>query len=618
MKRLTSTLILILIIFPTLPIIMDSPEVYSQASTPLPAVGVTLSTSDRVGYGVTGYTSLDGELSIQLYQGVPHQLEVKVMGYKPVVVDVAARNVAGPFPLNVTLEPLALVEGYVTTPDGQPVAGISVSTEYGLTFTDEDGYYAIYVPTNTDVNVSIGELTIYPDKLLELVEGIIIWEELFGEYVPPDFLDYIPIIRPYTSNIYVVSNEVLINVDNPVTQVNITVEFSARIAGTVVFSSGGFIQKGVVSVSGDGWAAVGIIENGSYNVDNNLMNGLANVSISLYGDNWVLTFNQSTQVNINCTLPCETPQNIDFTVPDIVQLSGRLVDRAGRPVANERLIGIFNEGSVLTIMLTDENGFFSGYMPANSNGNLTILVSSFPLLAIPVSSGTTPVNLGDVTIDANIYFITGSITGYDPNDLYWMGTGIAAEATPQLLPVSLTFPGEVYDNGSFKVKVYSNIAIQGFPIDMQFSLKLLSSYRAYLATPVNLGSITSDVANVNISVTVPPTFELRVTVLADGEPPMPQPMKLTRIARYGDMTFNMSVFSDTYVNFASILFIYPDGGELYILLFTIPGSGQYTIMIPSDLLVEPYTISYYSSISNSWEPLPATFGTASKSVDSGD
>lgn len=587
------------------------PPVYSQSGSPIPGAHVEIDYGPDPKYGLEVITNQNGEVILDLYRGVSHDYEVRARGYVAKNGSFPAVNNPGPVQQVITLEPAALIEGYVKTPDGRPVVGAPVDTDIDSTITDANGYFAVYAVPGRNATVSVNS----PGVVEASFRGFFN-PALLG--LPTDFKDSILFI-PVTGNTHVLSKRVEVVVNSSRVQLNITVDYSARVAGFITYQNGTAVPNAVITfINPNNIRFLGTIavsdENGNYEAGYNLPNGPSNVSVTLTGDGWALNFiNILTNVNVNCALPCTTPQNLDIAIPNLVKISGRLVDKAGRPIPNVQLVASLNNFSYFLTLTTDENGNFNGFVPVNSQGNLT-WVPTFglpPLVNVALNVGNSPVNLGDVTANTNLYYVSGTIQGYDPNNIYWRDTSVSVLATINFGPfrqITVSFSGEVFDNGSFKVPVYTNITFEWFPgePDINFALEIVGSYRAAAADSVPLPDITQDISNVVVNVNVPATYQLIIKVEASGAPPMPMQRTFVFTASYQDRTFNISVSSDTHISSVSMfLLIFNPRGELYLYIETVPGFGEYTIEVPKELIDEPYTISYFSLETGEEKPLNA-------------
>ncbi len=588
-------------------------RVYSQAGSPVPGANVDIALASDPSYELSTRVNRNGELTLELYQGVNHTFTVRARGYLSKMGEIPAVNNAGPVQQVITLEPAALVEGYVKTPDGKPVVGAIVSSEIDSTFTDSNGYFAVYVEPGTNASISVNAP---PD-----------YKALFGNFLNasamglPSGYKEILLFLPSVANEFVISRTVYVLVNTQRVQVNVTLDFSARVAGTVTFQNGTPVANATVSImnpnmvgmGGFGFMAV-TDQSGRYEVNKDLPNGLTNVSVTVLGNGWSVHIqNVIENFNVNCATPCTNPQNLDITIPNFVKVTGRLVDKAGRPLPNVFLVGALNNGSYFVRMKTDVNGNFEGYVPQGSQGNLTTFISLFlpPLVSIPINAGNNPINLGDVVVNANLFYVSGTVQGYDPNDLYWRGTSVEIDATISLgfQQFVVNFKGVLFENGSFRIPVYTNITVPFLPIqpNIQFTLVLRNSYRAaLLQPPIALPDINQDIANVNVQVNLQPTYQLVLRIEANVQPPQPAQRTLRSSTEYNGRMLNMTVSADTYISsFFITLLIFNPRGELYIYISTLPGTGEYTIEFPTEMLGEPYTLTYYSFETGNEEPLNA-------------
>ena len=583
--------------------------VYSQAGSPLPGAEVEVAFGPDPSYGLTAHANLNGELTLDLYQGVDHSLTVSARGYISQMVNLPAVNNAGPIQQVVTLDPAALIEGYVKTPDGRPVVGAIVDTEIDSTVTDSNGYFAVYAEPGANVTVSV-----FPPVNYGMFLGVFGNVSMFG--IPAGYKDFV-VFSPLAGNQHVVSKSLYVLVNSQRLQVNVTVDFSARVSGQVIYQNGTPVPNATVMMTNPntiiGFGSFGMTDEfGNYEVGQDLPNGPANVSVMVAGNSWIVLFNNVLEnFNVNCALPCDNPQNLDITIPNLVKVTGRLIDKAGRPIPNVDITGFFNNGSYVTTFTTDQNGYFVGFVPQGYQGNLTSFVSFGlpPIINIAINAGGNPINLGDVVANTNLFYVSGTVQGYDPYNIYWRGTSVEVVATINLgfQQLSVSFKGELYDNGSFRVPVFTNITIPFLPFqpNIQYSLVLKNSYRGALLQPgLGLPDINQDIANVNVQVNLGPTYQLVLRIEASGMPEQSAQRIFVNTAMYAGRSLNVTVSSNTHVsNVFTALLIYNPRGELYFYIETIPGTGEYTIQFPTEMLGEPYTLTYFSLDTGSEEPL---------------
>ncbi len=606
-SKLISISIIALLILSIILISMEG--VYSQGNA-VPGADISVRAGPGMDFGFDDRADSNGMASYDLFQGMSHEISVRARGFRSRLVRLQPVNNPGVQQLNVVLEPATLVEGYIKTPDGTPVAGVLVNSDIDSAVTNAWGYYAVYVN-----NTNMAQLSVTALPPLMLTAGLFDFSGFFGGQKPKKVL----LGDIYRYNDFIVSKRVNVNINNqPIVMQNITVDFSARVAGTVFFDSGDPAVNATVTFMGSNFVGIGssgIVNSfGQYSVDRDLINGPHNVTVTFSGKSWTLTLlNILKNVNINCVLPCDNPQIIDIQVPNLVRIYGRLVDQSGRPIPNVTLNGWFNQFSVFLQMTTKNDGTFEGYVPVGASGNITSLIPAgfapIPIVTLPVNVGNSDLNLGDVVGNVNIYYVRGTLQGYDPDNLYWRDATVKVMINVSALffQFRIDFEGTLFRNGSFLIPVFSSNAYQGGQYNLQFFVIVENAYNSFMVQPQPIPEVNQDINGVVIQPNQRPRFTLEITVEAGGQVREPSLQNmLNYIIRIGGTDYVVTVSSDGGLAAAWVVFaIYNPRGELYFLISDVPGSNTITIEFPTVLLGEPYTVSYYSFDTNDFEPLQA-------------
>jgi len=595
MKNLIITLALLGILLIQAPLSIHGHIDYVAAQPGLGGVEVNIlpdSPLAEEGWGMSRNTLSDGSLTLELMAGVNHIVSISARGYQTVVLNTSAVSTGDTLNLNVTLDPLPLLEGYVKTADGQPVSGAIIKSSVDRAYSDLNGYFAIYVlPNETNIQVEPP----IPDTSSIFFEAFNITGFLIERTV---------------SN--VIGREVNIALSGPVTSLNITLDYSSRVAGRVTFQNGSpvidanveaFPTSGNVDLIGFPPADV-TDESGNYLLEINLVNGENyNISISITRPdlNSTLTFLNVESIVVTCPSPCNTPVNQDITIPNIVKVTGRVLSNNGRPVPNVALS--FFEGNVFSTALTDSDGYFTLFLPTGATGNISVHnpdVFATVLHSFNINVGGGDLNLGDITIPQDLYYVSGVVDGYNQGDIFWAGTRLVLLTSIQLGFFNLTFSNTValQSDGSFSTYVLTGFRdFLGNPIQATYSIMLANSYVGALTyPPINLGSIDSDLTNVVVSPNYPNNrFTLSIDVSASNNPVLGGPVYYRFIGDVGGESITLELWTEGATRFSlgSMFFRFQDvGGELTFFLSSVPGPISLNMRIPKLFMDSPLTVSF--------------------------
>ncbi len=210
-------------------------------------------------------------------------------------------NISNGTIFNASLNPSNILYGYVKDPDGNPVVGALVRYAGRATYTDENGLYVVYAY----ISNSKYELNIEP---------------------PVNPIETHPrVARSSSSNIYpyggpygLIGYRELVGTPNPINQHNVTLNYSAVVAGYVYSFDGTPLNRGSIEYrSQDGKVVrASIEEDGSYVIYANL--GIGNYTVIVYVDS--LSIKVASDVAVTCLYPCNTPSMNNYTLPELVDV----------------------------------------------------------------------------------------------------------------------------------------------------------------------------------------------------------------------------------------------------------------------------------------------------------
>jgi len=289
----------------------------SAQQDPVPIADISIAAGSPSSSNVVELLSdSSGQASVQLIPGVNHYVTASARGYAPKTVSIDSPSAGQNFNVNVELDPLPMVEGYITTPDGRPVAGAVIFSSVETAISDERGYYALYVsPNDTDISVMA------PFQFF--VPGEIINQSLGGD------VRFITIFNYNIHNGNVVSKNVNLSITGPTTRLDVTLDWSARLTGTVTYQNG--TPAANLRVSAFATGSTQIVgfpsgytgDDGRYVIERDLLNGNYNISISMIRGSSILSMPNVASVSITCAPPCSQPDTADLVIPNIVRITGQ-------------------------------------------------------------------------------------------------------------------------------------------------------------------------------------------------------------------------------------------------------------------------------------------------------
>ncbi len=544
-------------------------------------------------YGIQRFSSSAGSASMELAPNVQHLVVVEARGYSPKILQVGPQQQGASVTLNVTLDPLPLVEGYVTLPDGTPLLGALVKSSVDQVYTDNYGYFAVYV------NGSRDKLTVEPPIhpfLFALAMG-----DMGGLHI----------FFPDATTFEAIGKEVDVVTSGPRTFVNITLDYSLSLEGTVTYQDGSLARRVTVTlVDTGGGVAVGFPpmdvtdDAGRYYISTNVRPGLYNVSVTINNPYFNSTTNlmNIAQVNMNCQAPCNPPQRLDLTLPNLVKVDGRVVSANGRPVPMIRVL--FSSTGVFATAFTGDDGRFTIFVPAGSHGNISLFYANnifAPLAQFPLNVGSADTDIGDLTLQQNLYYVSGIVDGYDPNDIFWAGTILEMRVTIQLgfFNIGASYNVEINQDGTFSTFVLTGFTdFQGNPIPATYKLALKNSYVGALTDPpVDLGPVSNDISNFVVNPNYPSNrFTLTVEVSASGIPALPGPFQIQFAALIDGNYVPIQLWTDAASGFkvdGLFMRINDDGsGSLLITYETVPGQVSFSMRFGNNVMTPPFTVSY--------------------------
>ena len=586
----------------------------------------------NVGSGYSN-TSVGGVASFYVFQGDPIDFSVSAFGYLPVNVSIPSAQDG--MSIDVTLEQSPLLEGYVFTPDGRPVVGAWVSVGGRTVYTDNNGYYAIYVgePLGSNIQVSVSA----PLNFITSLEALRQLAFFAGREIPNGFIA----IR-HLENYNVISKTVNVNMDSMRKMYNITLDWSAAVGGTVTFTDGSPVEGATVSfIGGLGSTSLGTSNvtdsNGNYIVNRDLSNGAYNVSVAYKG---VFFSNVRSNYQVTCAPPCMSPQNLDLQIPRVGKVVGRVLSRNNRPIPQIFVRAFSNDFTVFSSGVYNESdGTFEIYLPVGIQMNLLISLSLALQIynqSITLSSSDLPVlDLGTIVGDVNVFYIQGRITNMDtvpePIDVVAVGQVVGLP-----IPITPTFSASPNPDGSFMIPVVQNVSYAGFPITLSYSVEVSSAYifsNPYLLA--NPGQVNQDTDLGDMS--LPPLNLVRVyvNVFTNASPDsfMAKPQSytfalLTDTGKYFLDISEVEIVGGTQMDYGIPLVVWGgflgfgspqvltqgmDGGYtvlqagggngfLALMGFTVAGeSPEFMLKVPKAVMDTPFTVNYNFNIPGSYQ-----------------
>ena len=615
MKQQFLTLILVAILL--VPVITITPVNQASAqqdTVPGAEVSIRAGNPDS-DYEMALYTDDTGSISVDIVPIDNHFIRVDARGYMP-VTQMVAPNGTQPINLAIQLNPLPMVEGYVRTPDGGPVSGALVQSSIDSVFTDERGYYALYVlPNETTLTVMTPMANVLP-----LSVAFIMQRFQYGD---------IETIWPFNPNVHndnVVSKRVNINVNGPVTNVDITLDWSARITGTVTFQNGTPVAGAGVSAFPTDSSSILMIplgstdENGRYVLDNDVTSGRFNLSVTIpiRNGSGSLHFPSIATIYINTSDPFNNSNNLDITIPEVVRITGRVLSSNGRPFENFMVMFMRNSYDPpfwAAIDYTDSDGNFELLVPKGADGNVVVaagtLITAY-VASIPVTANAN-VDLGTINTNVGLYYVSGTVSPYDPNDPMFQGMEVVVETVLSLGFFQTTYEvvAPIEEDGSFTGYVLTGVTGPGDQqLQVSHRVRLQGGYIAgdgMRIPPQDLGTVNGDTSGVNINIPLPPDrARLTVTVTRSGDAQRAGSQVFVYRAVINGEDFFVTVRKEAgeypLPGIGMVLAKRTNTGMLNLFMEPVAGSMTLNITIPKRLLAPPFAVSTVDPNTGAIEP----------------
>ncbi len=615
MKQQILSLILVVILLVPVTTIAPGKLVSAQQDAVSGAEVLIRAGNPNSEYEMWTYTDDLGTVSVDIIPLENHYIQVNARGYMPVTQQVVP-NGNQPINVDIQLNPLPMVEGYVRTQDGRPISGAIIRSSVDSVFSDERGYYSLYVlPNETTLTVMTPMANVLPVSVALLMQRF-----QYGD---------VERIWTFNPNIHisnVISRSVNINVNGPVTTVDITLDWSARITGTVTFQNGTPVVGAVVSAFPTDNTNILMLpigstdENGRYVLNNDISNGRYNISITIPTHNGTgsLIFTNIGTIYINTSNPLNDSFNLDITLPDLVKITGRVLSSNGRPFENFMVMFIrnnFDPPFWIVTDYTDSNGYFELLVPKGADGNIVVAAGTLAtayVASIAVTANSN-MDLGTINTNVGLYYVSGTVSPYDPNNPMYRGMEVVVETVLSLGFFQTTYQvvAPVEEDGSFTGYVLTGVTGPGDQqLQVSHRVRLQGGYIAgdgMRIPPQDLGTINSDTSGVNINIPLPPDrARLTVTVTKSGDAQRSgSQVFVYRTVINGEeffVTIRKAAGEYPLPGIGMILAKRTNTGMLNLFMEPVAGSMTLNITIPKRLLAPPFAVSTVDPNTGNLEP----------------
>ena len=286
-------------------LIISPPPSVSSAGPPIPYAKVTIQ-SGSLYYSVNADSM--GVVDMEIRSNETTSIFATAYGYNLYRL-LNLDNIPNGTIFNASLNPSNILYGYVKDPDGNPVVGAIVRFAGRVTYTDENGLYVIYA------YLSDSKYELFIDPPVNPMEA-------YPREATSSSSNIYPVGGPYS----LIGYKELVGALNPITQYNVTLNYSAIVTGYVHNFDGTPLNGGTIEYkSQDGKVVRGVIEeDGSYTIYSNLKPG--NYTVTIYIGSLSITV--ASDIAVTCIYPCNAPPMNNFTLPELVDVPIALNDVA--------------------------------------------------------------------------------------------------------------------------------------------------------------------------------------------------------------------------------------------------------------------------------------------------
>ena len=518
---------------------------------------------------------------ILLRDGVDHNLSISAYGYKPIEMEYTPVN-GDILDISLDASPLIKVDAIAPGYSDLPMSIIKYLDGYEDIFslTSLEGLSYIYIPYNPGDEIEVHLMP--PHDLL-------FWKTILNlSNVEPYLRDFGRQFSGYTYIAPVVPAPLVRGVDTDHTiytitgsgQENITVlnGVSRVLEGYVKTQSGEPLRNAIVAVKPERfyrYIYTFTDENGYYRFENYIPFGKIYISVIYRG--YVLPRKSFYVFSLD--------KVYNITLPDFIKLEGYYKDMNGRPIPDALLV--LHGGGSTSIAYTDENGFYTLYVPrGQSTYTLSQKWGNTWLRDLFLSESDIIDGFENLTAYVEIFEVRGRVLDSTTGSL--LGYPII-RFEGNVLDVNLDVSQDVLidESGEFRVLLPRKMTVLGIDREVEWKIYMVDYYysgNSIINTPT---IFSSDIDLGDIDLNPPSLAEVTLNISFNSMPKETPVLNYLFSTWYNDVDFNISLSTNASFRGISPGVFRIDGGEgelVFELVTPLGMKSNNTFGIPKNLM----------------------------------